>query len=184
MDVVLTDLLSRLSIEKQCLQQYLEIITEDTSSTIRRYKEYAFLREEEKVVPLIKYLYTLSAVNFLCFTASFPKISMFLLYQCLLLCFTASFPKISTFLLFFISVCYSVTQHPSLKSVRFFTSLLVSVTLFHSILPKNQYVSKHPSQKSVRFSLLYQCLLLCYTASFPEISTFLLFSITVCYSAF
>ena len=70
----------RLSIEKQCLQQYLELITSDVEVLSKRYKDYAFLRDEEKVAPFIKYLLTLSAVPFTCFTASFPNISESLLY--------------------------------------------------------------------------------------------------------
>ncbi|KAL5257606.1 hypothetical protein ACHWQZ_G012505 [Mnemiopsis leidyi] len=66
----------RLLIEKQCLQQYLELITSDLEVLSKRYKDYAFLRDEEKVAPFIKYLLTLSAVPFTCFTASFPNITI------------------------------------------------------------------------------------------------------------
>ena len=61
------------------MQQYLELITCDSEVLSKRYKDYAFLRDEEKVAPFIKYLLTLSAVPFTCFTASFPNISESLL---------------------------------------------------------------------------------------------------------
>ena len=52
----------------------MELLTSDPAALSRTYKDYAFLREEEKVAPFIKYLYTLSAVPFTCFTSSFPAI--------------------------------------------------------------------------------------------------------------
>jgi len=54
----------------------LEILTDDTQAATLRYKDYAFLRDDEKVLPFIKYLHTLSAVPFTCFTASFPNLSI------------------------------------------------------------------------------------------------------------
>lgn len=67
----------RLSLEKKLLSQHLRELLADTTLLRSQYKRTAFLRCEEEREQFLYHLLTLNAVDYCCFTNTYPTTSKF-----------------------------------------------------------------------------------------------------------
>ncbi|CAG5114611.1 unnamed protein product [Candidula unifasciata] len=72
-DVGKTRALIRLALERKMLSVYLKQLLADTDLLRSLYKRYAFLRCEEEREQFLCHLLSLNAVDFFCFTNTFPN---------------------------------------------------------------------------------------------------------------